>query len=100
MPNISARELRIDLGQFRRYRFAHEDARCFGEGAGVTGTCAGRSKSKPVFSMTSSTRVTGVHALAAWKRPSASNENRQRLVISATGPPVRKTFGALAPGAR
>ena len=65
----------------------------------MTGTCAGRSKSKPVFSITSSTVWPGC-TLASVKRLRArSNENRQRLVISAIGPPVRNTLGSLAPGA-
>ena len=48
-------KLRIDLRQLRRDRLAHQP-QCLGaDGAGVTGTSSGRSKSKPVFSMISST---------------------------------------------
>ena len=105
MPNTSRGELRIDLGQFRRDHRAHQPQR-LGEGAGVSGTSAGRSNAKPVCSIDLRQRMAGMHArqaeaapLAVEREQAAVGDQRDRaagavdVVVAPPGALMKATFG-------
>ena len=88
MPNTSRGELRIDLGQLRRHHLPHQPQR-LGRWRRRLRHVGGPVEIEAGVLDHLGDRVAGMHACEPEAPRAASNENRQRLVTSAIGPPVR-----------